>query len=82
MLKNLKSKINEIDKKILNVINHGFKCCIFLTFISCFILVTYHHSLKTPDLYYSGILLFKTSLFFMVDFIICGFAIDTIKKQE
>ena len=81
MIKKLKEKFNTIDKKVLKVMNTGFKCSLLLSFISCFILLTYHYNLASPDLYYSGLLLFKTSLFFFVDFIVCGFAIDTIKKQ-
>ena len=81
MIKKIKEKINTIDKKILNVMKLGFKCCLSLAFIACIILLTYHYNLKSPDLYYSGILLFKSSIFFLVDFIVCGFAVDTIRKQ-
>jgi len=81
MIKIFKEKFNKIDKKILRVMNTGFKYCLLLAFISCFILLTYHYNLKSPDLYYCGILLFKTSLFFFVDFIVCGCAVDTIRKE-
>ena len=81
MIKKFKEKISGIDTKILKVMNLGFKCCLVLGFIACFILLTYHYNIKSPDLYYSGILLVKSSIFFFVDFIVCGFAIDTIRKE-
>jgi len=81
MIKKFKETITNIDKKVLKVINCGFNCCLLIAFIACFILLTYHFNLKSPDLYYSGLLLFKTSIFFFVDFIICGVAVDTIRKE-
>ena len=81
MLKDFKKKFGEIDKKILKVMNSGLKCCFIIAIISIFILLTYDYIFKSPDLFYSGLLLFKSSIFFFVDFIVCGFAIDTIKKQ-
>ena len=81
MIKYLKKEITNIDKKIFKVMNLGFKCCFIIAFIACSILLTYHYNLKSPDLFYSGLILFKTSLFFFVDFIVCGFAVDTIKKE-
>ncbi|MBR6504257.1 MAG: hypothetical protein IKT41_00810 [Clostridia bacterium] len=81
MIKKLKEKFNNIDKKVLKVMHIGFKCCLILSFTACFILLTYQYNLKSPDLYYSGLLLFKTSLFFFVDFIVCGFAVDIIRKE-
>ena len=81
MIKKFKEKVSNIDKKILKVMKLGFKCCLGLGFIACFILLTYHYNINSPDLYYSGILLAKSSLFFFVDFIVCGFAVDTIRKE-
>jgi len=81
MIKNFKKNFTGIDKKILKVMCKGFNWCFCLTFVSILILLTYHFVYKLPDLYYSGLLLFKSSLFFFVDFIVCGYAVDTIKKQ-
>jgi len=80
-VKKFKKKFSEIDIKILKVMNSGFKWCLVLAIFSSLILVTYDFGYKSPDLYYSGLLLFKTSLFFFVDFIVCGFAVDTIRKE-
>jgi len=81
MIKIFKEKFNKLDRNILKVMKYGFKFSLFIAVISSFVLLTYHYFLKLPDLYYSGLLLFKTALFFFADFIICGFAVDTIKNQ-
>lgn len=81
MIENFKKKLSEIDIKILKVMNSGFKFCLFIAIISTLILLTYDYVFKSPILYYSGLLLFKSSLFFFVDFIVCGFAVDTIRKE-
>ena len=81
MIKSFKKKLGEIDEKILKIIQSGFKYCLCLAIFATLILLTYDFGIKLPDLYYSGLLLFKSSLFFFVDFIVCGYAVDTIKKQ-
>lgn len=78
-------------KKILNVYNHfenitnsilkiGLKFCSFLCFTAIVILSTYLF-LNNPYLYYIGITVFKLSMIFSIEFIICGFVVDGIKKQ-
>ena len=81
MIKLFKEKFTNIDKHILKIMKLGFKFSLFIAIIATIILLTYDFGYKSPDLYYSGLLLFKTSTFFLVDFIVSGFAIDTIKKQ-
>jgi len=81
MIKKIREKFISIDKKILKVMNYGFKLCLFIALIASLILLTYDYFLKLPDLYYSGLLLFKSALFFFVDFIVCGFAVDKISKE-
>ena len=45
-------------------------------------LYTYNKLKTSPLVFTVGTILFKTSLMFFADFIICGIAFDTIKKQE
>ncbi len=78
------NKITETYKsfeKITNsIIKIGFNFCKFLCLISLIILCTYLAS-KIPFLYYIGIMIFRLSIIFSIEFIICGFVVDGIKKQ-
>ena len=81
MLKNIIDKAKSFESLTKRIMKYGFYFSFFLCIISCTILFTYEHFYGSPDLYYIGLSLFKTSLTFAIEFIICGFAIDTIKKQ-
>ncbi|MBO4292850.1 MAG: hypothetical protein J5881_00435 [Clostridia bacterium] len=70
-----------LEKKTYKIMKNGFKFCFLLCVISCIILLTYTFSSANPITYYIGLALFKLSLSFMIDFIICGFVVDGIKKQ-
>ena len=52
-----------------------------ICFLSVFILFTYDFSFPSPFMYYIGLNLFKLSLIFGIEFIVCGFVVDGIKKQ-
>lgn len=80
MWKQLLEKLNHMDIKIKQITRKGFYFSSIVCMIAVFILLTYHNH-TSPDLYYIGTILFKTSLSFAIEFFICGFAFDTIKKQ-
>lgn len=73
-------KFKNIDTNIFRVCISGLKFCFVLMLISVFILSLYN-SLHNPHIFYIGISLLKSTLFFSVFFIICALAIDTIKKE-
>ena len=73
-------KLKNIDNPILKVLYSGLKFCLVLALLATFILSIYH-TVHNPDIFYIGISLFKSSLFYIVFFIICAAAIDTIKKD-
>ena len=73
-------KFKKIDSKIYKVYTNGLKFCFILMLISSFILCLYQ-SFHEPYIFYIGISLAKSSLFFIVFFIICAIAIDTIKND-
>ena len=77
LIKNLK----DIDKDTYKIMKYGLKFCFIISIISAMILLTYHVTLLTPDLYYTGLLLFRLSCIFGIEFIICGIIVDNIKKQ-
>ena len=81
MLKNIINKAKKFESLTKKIIKYGFIFSFILSITSSIILFTYINFYSTPELYYIGLSLFKTSLTFAVEFIICGFAIDTIKKQ-
>ena len=73
-------KLRNVDNSILKVLYNGLKFCLILALLSAFILSIYH-TVHNPDIFYIGISLFKSSLFYIAFFIICAVAIDTIKKD-
>lgn len=74
------SKLKNMDSSISKVCNNGLKFCFVLSLLSTLILSAYI-SVHNPNLFYFGISILKNSLFFMVFFIICAIAIDTIKND-
>ena len=72
--------IKNINSSILKALFIGLKFCFVLLLISTFLLTLYH-SIHSFDLFYTGISLFKTSLFYIAFLFICSIGIDTIKKQ-
>ena len=81
MLKKIVTYYKNLDKTTYKILYKGFKFCFLLSFIASIILLSYILFLKTPLVYYIGINLFKLSLIFVVEFIVCGFVTDKIKKE-
>lgn len=81
MFKKYINSFNSLENKTFKIMKNGIKFCFLLCIISCIILLTYILSSQNPSTYYIGLSLFKLSIYFMVDFIICGFVVDKIKKQ-
>ena len=72
------SKLKSINSSILKALYTGLKICFVLLLISTFILSLYH-SIHNFELFYIGISLFRTSLFYIAFLCICSISIDTIK---
>ncbi len=68
------------DKVTNSILKNGLIFCSFMCLISLIILSTYLFS-KSLFLYNIGIAIFKLSIIFSIEFIICGFVVDGIKKQ-
>lgn len=81
MINYIKNIINSLDNKIKILMKNGFMFSFILIILSCIILFTYSNLYNQPDLYYIGLSLFKTSIFFIVDFTICGLAFNRIKSD-
>ncbi len=78
-MKQLLIEFKNIDAKIVNIIKAGIKFSFSISIIASLILLTYELLYTTPITYYIGISLFKTSLFFISFFIICGLSFNRIK---
>ncbi len=81
MINKIITYYKKLDKTTYKILYKGLEFCLILALISASILFIYMLFLKTPFLYYIGINLFRLSLVFSVEFIICGFVVDNIKKQ-
>lgn len=75
------NKFKNLDLKVKNIMKYGFIFSLLICLFATLILFTYHQLYTIPIIFTIGTILFKTSLMFFVDFIICGVAFDTIKKQ-
>lgn len=80
MFNMLKNRFNNMDTKVKKIMKYGLFFSLIMCLLSLAILLTYSVN-PYPDLYYIGLSTFKLSLFFVVEFIICAIAIDTIKEQ-
>ena len=80
MIKKIIDNFKNLDDKVKNIMIKGFKFSFVFCIVSILVLLCYNLYM-IPILYYSGTILFKTSLMFFVDFIILGIGFDTIKKQ-
>ncbi len=80
MVKNLISKISDIDKSILKVIKNIFKVSFGICIIAVLILFAYIYNPSSHITYLAGLSLFKSSLMISVFGFICGISTDLIKK--
>ena len=81
MLNRFLSYIKKLDKIALKILTKGLFSCFSLCMFSCIILLTYLLFFHTQLTYLLGITLFRISLIFSIEFIVCAFISDLIKKQ-
>ena len=78
-MKKILEELKNFDKEILKVMKSGirfsFVFCLFATLI-----LSLYTSIHIPKLFYVGISLFQSSLFFLVAFIAYGFIFNKMKK--
>lgn len=79
MINNIINNFKNLDNLAKKIMKNGLKFCYLLGFIALIILVTYNLSFTTPIVFTIGFLLFKLSLIFGAEFIICGLVVDKIK---
>lgn len=81
MLKKVLDNFRHLDKITSKIMKYGLLFCFATCILSVFILFTYNYAFPSPFIFHIGINLFKLSLIFGIEFIICGFVTDGIKKQ-
>lgn len=74
-------EFKKIDSSILSLMKSGIRFSFIINIIADLILLTYDFVITSPTVYYIGISLFKSSLFFIVGFVICAFAFNRIKSE-
>lgn len=79
-MKKILEEFKNFDKSILKIMKSGihfsFVFCLFATFI-----LAMYETVHIPKLFYVGISLFQTSLFFTVAFITYGFVFNLLKRN-
>ena len=81
MFKNIVNLFKELDIKVKKIMKYGFIFSLCFCLVATIILLTYETVYASPDLYYIGLQMIQTGLSFMIEFIVCGVAVDKIKKQ-
>lgn len=81
MIKKLIDCYNSFEKITYKILKHGLKFCSILCLFSILMLLTYNSILTVPILYHVGLALLKLSIIFGIEFLICAFVVDGIKKQ-
>ena len=81
IIKKLIDNYKNFEKITVKILKHGLRFCSILCIFSVIMLLTYEAVFTTPILYYTGLSLFKLSIVFGIEFLICAFVVDSIKKQ-
>ena len=81
MIKKIIEKLKNLDDKIKKIIKYGIYFSSLICILACVLLFTYHLEITRVTTYYIGLSLVQLSFVFMIEFIICGLAMDTIKKS-
>lgn len=82
MFKSIIDNYKNLDKLTYKIMKYGLMFCFALCIISVVILLTYEVFITSPSIYYLGLSLFKLSINFGIEFIVCGFVVDGIRKQN
>lgn len=79
-IQDIMKDIKNTDKNIIKIMKKGVEFSFAFCLIACLILFTYILS-SNVSVFYIGVSLFKSGLFFLVGFVICGIAFNSIMKE-
>ena len=77
----VKNTFKELDKTAIYILKNGLCFCAILCVISVIILFTCQFIIINPLMFDLGLTIFRASIIFAIEFIICAIAADKIKKQ-
>ena len=80
--KELFKPMKNINKKILHIINNGFLFSSFLILVGIVLLLLHKQFFISFELIEASMIIFKTSLFFAMQFLICGIAFNKILNAD
>lgn len=81
MFRKILDSYKKLDKLTYKILKYGLQFCFMMCMVSVLILFSYKSFLTVPFLYYIGISVFRLSIIFGIEFIICALVVDSIKKQ-
>ncbi len=81
MIDKMKDTFQKLETQTKTIMKNGIQFCFFLCIISLIVLLTYDFMVENPLLFDIGIVLFKMSLLFSIEFLICGIVVDSLKKN-
>lgn len=80
--KELFKPVKNINKKILHIINNGFLFSSLLILVGIILLLLHKYFFISFELIEASMIIFKTSLFFAMQFLICGIAFNKILNAD
>ena len=81
MIKKIFNLYKSLDKLTFKILKHGLNFCFCLCIMAIVILFTYEVIFVNPILYHIGLSLFKLSIIWGIEFIVCALVVDSIKKK-
>lgn len=81
MINNIINNFKNLDKLARKILKNGLKFCFILGIMALVLLITYNLFFTVPIIFSIGFGLFKLSMIFGIEFIICCFVADKVKKQ-
>lgn len=80
MIKSILTSFKNLEDITYRIMKKGIDFSFIISLISGIILLIYELFFPSPAIYYIGLSLFKLSIYFIIEFIVCGFVVDNIKK--
>lgn len=80
-MKKIFNEFKNIDKNISSIMKTCINFSFTLLIISTIILFTYSNIYSVPTLFYIGISIFTSSLYFIVISLICSLSFNKLKKE-
>lgn len=80
-MKKILNEFKNIDKKILHIMKLCLNFSFILLILSTALLFTYSIIYSAPTLFYVGISIFTSSLYFIVISLICSLSFNKIRKE-